>query len=44
MLCTLFTTYDDLYSNIVNTNFAISQKITVAYFDSKSDISILQEA
>lgn len=44
MLSTLFTTYDDLYSNIVNTNFAISQKITMAYFDSKSDISVLQEA
>lgn len=44
MLSTLFTTYDELYSNIVNTNFTISQKITMAYFDSKSDISVLQEA
>ena len=41
---TLFNTFDELYSNIVNTNFAISQKITMAYFDSKSDISVLQEA
>lgn len=44
MLSTLFTTYDELYSNIVNTSFTISQKITVAYFDSKSNISILKEA
>lgn len=44
MLSTLFETYDELYSNIVNTNFTISQKITTAYFDSKSDISILKEA
>lgn len=41
---TLFNTFDDLYSNIVNTNFLISQKISMAYFDSKSDISVLQEA
>lgn len=44
MVNTLFNTFDELYSNIVNTNFIISQKISMAYFDSKSDISILQEA
>ena len=44
MIGTLFNTFDELYSNIVNTNFLISQKISMAYFDSKSDISVLQEA
>lgn len=41
---TLYNAYDKLYSNLVNTTFAINQKITIAYFDSKSNTSILQEA
>ena len=40
----LFNTFDELYSNIVNTNFLISQKISTAYFDSQSNITVLQEA
>lgn len=44
MIGTLFNTFDELYSNMVNTNFLISQKISMAYFDSKSNISVLQEA
>lgn len=44
MKTTLINTYDELYSNLINTNFIISQKSTMAYFDSKSNTSILQEA
>lgn len=44
MKTTLLNTYDELYSNLINTNFIISQKSTMAYFDSKSNTSILQEA
>lgn len=44
MKTTLINTYDELYSNLINTNFVISQKSTMAYFDNKSNTSILQEA
>lgn len=36
--------FDELYSNMVNIKFAISQKIAQAYADSKSDFELLQDA
>jgi len=41
---TIINNLDELYSNVVNTNFLISSKISKAYLDSKSNFTILQEA
>lgn len=41
---TISNAVDELYSTMVNINFAISQKIALAHADSKSDFELLQEA
>lgn len=40
----LHDAFDDLHSTIVNVNFTISQNITLAYLDSKSNSEFLKEA
>ncbi|WP_304546144.1 hypothetical protein [Sulfurimonas microaerophilic] len=41
---TLLNAFEELYSTLVNIDFAISQKIAQAYLDGKSDPELLQEA
>lgn len=40
----LVNAYEEFYSSMINTNFAISNKITQAYLESTSDRELLQEA
>ncbi len=40
----IYDIIDSLYSELVNTNFLISQKISQAYLDSKSNIELLENA
>lgn len=40
----LHRAFDELYSNIVNTNFDISQKLASAYLDTQSNTELLKEA
>lgn len=41
---TIIGAYDELYSTMVNINFAISQKIAQSYANSKSNLKLLQDA
>ena len=40
----LYRAFDELYSNIVNTNFDISQKLASAYLDTQSNTELLKGA